>query len=361
MHAILKISLEKVKSNWIVLNKASQGNAAAVIKANAYGLGMVEVAKVLINAGCKYFYVASLEEGKELRKYIPSKNIKIAIFEGFLKGYEKIYLSDNLTPIINNLEQLERINKTSLQGKKLKAILNIDTGMNRLGMSAKEVEFLKKNKEILFITKWDFIMSHLANANNFRDKNNDIQLKNLLEFSKFLPNVKLTLANTAGIVLGSKFCLDQTRPGIGLYGIDQQGFNIKLLDKILDLPIKLLAPILQIKNVDINQSISYGGIDKTNRKSKLATIGLGYADGWIRLLKPNSYFSINNYECKILGNITMDSFVLDITNVKNKSINEGDLFCLLDNSNIKNIFKNTDIISYELLTLIGTRVRRQYN
>ncbi len=361
MQGILKISLEKIKSNWIILNNASGGNAAAVIKANSYGMGMIEIAKTLINAGCNFFYVANLEEGKQLRKNITSKNINIAIFEGFFEGSELSYFENKLIPIINNLEQLTRINNLNLEGKKLNAILNIDTGMNRLGLSYQEINFLKNNQEILNITKWNFIMSHLANSNSYEDQSNQKQLNKIIEFSKFFPNIKLSLANTGGIKLGSNFCLDQTRPGIGLYGINNLGENIKIMSKKLTLPFELYAPVIQIRDVKINEPISYDGIDITKRNSKLATIGIGYADGWLRLLKQNSCFIIEKHKCKILGNITMDSFILDVTNVKEITLKQGDYFCLLDNSNISNIIKDSGIMSYELLTLIGNRIVRQYN
>ena len=361
MHGILKISLEKIKSNWLILNKASNGKAAAVIKANSYGLGMVEIAKALINAGCKYFYVASITEAIKLRQKITSKNIKIAVFEGFFEGKELIYLQNQLTPIINNLEQLKRINNFNIHERKLSAILNIDTGMNRLGLNLEEINFLKKNKDILSITEWDFIMSHLTSSNDYKNSNNEKQLDKIIEFSNVFPHIKMSLANTGGIKLGIKFCLDQTRPGIGLYGIDNEGQNIRIISKDLVLPFELYAPVIQIRNVNINEPISYDGIDITKRKSKLATIGIGYADGWLRLLKPNSFFWLYNSKCNILGNITMDSFVLDITNIKEKEFKEGDYFCLLDNSNINNIVKNSGIISYEILTLFGSRIIREYS
>ena len=203
-------------------------------------------------------------------------------------------------------------------------------------------------------------MSHLANSEDFKNVINDIQLNKLLEFSKNFPDIKLSFANSCGIALGSKFCLDQTRPGIGLYGVNGFGENIKLKTKKLKLPLKLYAPIIQIKEVGIGEAISYGGIDITNRKSLLATIGIGYADGWIRQLKNNTSINIDKQQCKIMGNITMDSFVLDITKIKNNSLNEGDYLCLLDNYNIKDLLKKLDLISYELFTLMGSRLIRDY-
>ena len=239
MQGILNISLNTIKSNWTALNDASFGKAAAVIKANAYGLGMNQIANALIEVGCNFFYVANLDEALELRKENSSNKISIAIFEGFFEGNEPIYFNNNLIPIINNLNQLKRLNNFNIVNKNnqsMKAILNIDTGMNRLGLSSEEIEFVLKNKSLLNNTRWEFIMSHLANANDTANKSNYQQLNKMKSFSKLIPNVKLSLANTFGIKLGHNFCLDQTRPGIGLYGIDSNGNNINLLSKSLKLP-----------------------------------------------------------------------------------------------------------------------------
>ncbi len=360
MQPILEISLKDIKSNWVALNNASNGKASAVIKANSYGVGMIKVAKTLMKAGCDYFYVANLNEGIQLREECKSKKVKIAIFEGFLKGSEQSYVDYRLTPIINNLGQLIRLKKLISQGYKIKAILNIDTGMNRLGFCQSEISLLLSNKELLNFIEWDFIMSHLANADKIRNKENDKQLDKILQFSKIIPNIKLSLANSGGIILGSRFCLDQTRPGIGLYGIDNYGNNIQLNSKSLKFPLSLHGPVIQIRNVNVGEKVSYGGIDITKRKSRLATIGIGYADGWLKLLKPNSSFSIEKKKCSIIGNVTMDSFVLDVTNLKERLLKEGEYLCLLDNTNIKNILNKLDLISYELLTLFGNRLLRKY-
>ena len=203
-------------------------------------------------------------------------------------------------------------------------------------------------------------MSHLANSEDLKNVNNDTQLNKLLEFSKNFPDIKLSFSNSCGIALGSKFCLDQTRPGIGLYGVNGNGENVKLNSKNLKLPLKLYAPIIQIKEVGVGEPISYGGIDITTRKSLLATIGIGYADGWIRQFKKNTSINIDKQQCKVMGNITMDSFVLDITKITNNPLKEGDYLCILDNSNIEDLLKRLDLISYELFTLMGSRLIREY-
>ena len=360
MKSILKISLDDIQYNWKLINTASNGKAAAVVKANAYGMGMIEVTRALFESGCNYFYVANIFEGLKLRKKFNTNKISIAIFEGYLEGTQQIYAENNLTPVLNNLEQLKRFNNFSTASIEQKAIINIDTGMNRLGFSKKERDFLINNRELLNNVRIDYIMSHLSNANENESKINLLQLNELKKFSINFPNIKISLANSHGVKLGSNFCFDQTRPCIGLYGIDNFGKNFYFNSKKLRLPIKLYSPIIQIKKVNAGEKVSYGGIDILKRNSKLATIGLGYADGWLRLLKPNSVFFIENEKCKIVGNITMDSFVLDITDIQKNKLKEGDHICLLDNSNIEHILKNNNIISYELLTLMGDRLYRNY-
>jgi len=360
MKSILKISLKDIKYNWNLINNSSNGKAAAVVKANAYGMGMIEVAEALLECGCNYFYVANIFEGLKLRKQFNSSEISIAIFEGYLEGNQKIYAENNLTPILNNLEQLKRLNNFSKSVTEQKAIINIDTGMNRLGLSKKERDFLINNRNLLSNVRIDYIMSHLSNANENENKINLLQLNELKNFSINFPNIKVSFANSHGIKLGSSFCFDQTRPGIGLYGIDNFGKNFYFNSKKLKFPLKLYAPIIQIKKVNAGEKVSYGGIDVLKRSSILATVGVGYADGWLRILKTNSVFYIKNEKCEIVGNVTMDSFVLDITDIKKSKLKEGDHICLLDNSNIEHILKNNNIISYELLTLMGDRLQRNY-
>ena len=140
MRSVIDISLKKIQKNWEILNQLSNKNASAVVKANAYGLGMIEIARALLEKGCNFFYVAQLEEAIHLRKFFPSKKIKIAIFEGLIHD-PKYYYKYDLIPILNNFPQfqlLEKYNTTNIRSK-IKAILNFDTGMNRLGFDEKDV------------------------------------------------------------------------------------------------------------------------------------------------------------------------------------------------------------------------------
>ena len=169
------------------------------------------------------------------------------------------------------------------------------------------------------------------------------------------------MSNTGGILLDKKFILDQTRPGIGIYGYDANGKNIILNKKKLNFPAILKVPILQIRFGKKGDKVSYGRTETLNRDSKLATIGIGYADGILRLLKKNMNIIINGKLCQIVGSITMDSLIVDITDVETKNLKVGSYLELINEDFLTNLNKSKlDISIYELFTLISNRVIRKY-
>ena len=360
MQSILEISLKKVRNNWKILNKYSNHKSSAVVKANAYGFGLVEIAKELNKSGCNFFYVAQFEEGVELRAQLKSNNIKIAVFEGILNKLEE-YEKYKLTPIINNLDQLDKFIQYNENFKKIQGILNIDTGMNRLGLEEKDITYILNNIEKYKNINYEFIMSHFSNSNLKNDATNEKQFKTILNFVSYFKNKKISLSNTGGILLDKKFILDQARPGIGIYGYDANGKNIKLDNKKLKFPAVLKTPIIQIRDVKKGEKISYGGTEKVSRNSKLATIGIGYADGILRLLKNKMKLSINGKSCNIVGLITMDSMIVDITDIEIKNLKIGSYFELINEEILNNLdMDNSKINIYELFTLMSDRVIRKY-
>ena len=362
MQSKLIISLKKIQKNWNYLNVNSKNNAAAVVKANAYGFGMIPISKSLAEIGCNFFYVAQLEEGLRLRDHFKSRKINIAIFEGLIHDID-YYQRNNLIPIINNVYQFKKIIKFNSinKEKQFKGILNVDTGMNRLGFEEDELLSLNNLKEFITCENFIYVMSHLSNANDPNDKQNLHQLNKLLTFKNNLKNTKFSLANTNGILLGNSYILDQTRPGVGIYGIDANGYKITLNDKKLNFPFVLKCPIIQIRNVKKGQRVSYGGITKLQRNSKLATIGIGYADGILRFLKNQIHINIKGVNCKIIGSITMDSLIIDITDLKELKLNVGDYIDLINEKNFfQNFIKNSNINIYELFTNLSDRINKNY-
>ena len=359
MQCILEISLKKIKSNWEKINKYSNFRASAVVKANAYGFGLEEIAKALSQSGCNFFYVAQIEEGIKLRNCLKSNKIKIGILEGMVHNPEE-YKKNNLIPVINNLNQLNNFIKFKNLSPQIKGILHIDTGMNRLGLDKNELDFVLENISYISSINFEFIMTHFSNSNVQNDNFNNIQYKKILKINSYFKNKKISLSNTGGILLDKKYILDQTRPGIGIYGYDANGKNIILNNKNLDFPAKLKAPILQIRFCKTGDKVSYGRTERLNRDSKLATIGIGYGDGILRLLKKTMSIVINGKTCPIIGSITMDSLIIDITDVE-KDLKVGSYLELINQDFFINWNKSELGLSiYELFTLISNRVIRKY-
>ncbi len=360
MQCILEISLEKIKSNWKKINKYSNFKASAVIKANAYGFGLEEIGLALSQSDCDFFYVAQIEEGIKLRKILQSNNIKIGILEGMLH-HPKEYKKNNLIPVINNINQLNDFIKFKKLFPQIRSILHIDTGMNRLGLDQNELDFAIKNISYISSVNFEFIMTHFSNSNVQNDNFNNVQYEKILKINSYFRNSQISLSNTGGILLDKKFILDQTRPGIGIYGYDANGKNIILNKKNLNFPAKLKVPVLQIRFARKGDSVSYGRTETLNRDSKLATIGIGYADGILKLFKKNMNIKINGKSCQIIGSITMDSLVIDITNIENKNIKVGSYLELINEDFLINWNKNEIGVSiYELFTLISNRVIRKH-
>ncbi len=360
MQCILEISLKKIKSNWIKINKFSNFKASAVVKANAYGFGLEEIAKALNQAGCNFFYVAQIEEGIKLRNQLKSNKIKIAILEGMLYHPEE-YKKNNLIPVINNLHQLNNFIEFKKLSPNMKSILHIDTGMNRLGLDENELNIILKDISYISLINFEFIMTHFSNSNNKNDDFNNVQYKKILKINSYFKNNKISLSNTGGILLDKKFILDQTRPGIGIYGYDADGNNIMLNKKNLNFPAKLKVPVLQLRFGKKGDKVSYGKTETLHRDSKLATIGIGYADGILRLLKKKMSIVINGKPCPIIGSITMDSLIIDITDVETENLKVGSYLELINKDFLIDWNRSKLGISiYELFTLISNRVIRKY-
>ena len=190
MQCIFEISLKKIKSNWEKINKFSNFKSSAVVKANAYGFGLEEVSLALNQSGCNFYYVAQIEEGIKLRNCLKSNNIKIAVLEGLLHN-PKEYEVNNLIPVINSYNQLNKFIQFKKSSSKIKGILHIDTGMNRLGLDKNEIELALENISNISSVNFEFIMTHFSNSNIHNDNFNNLQYKKILKINSFLKIKKL--------------------------------------------------------------------------------------------------------------------------------------------------------------------------
>ena len=349
---ILEVNIKNLIKNYKeikrTLNKTT--SIGAVVKSNAYGLGIKKISKILNNIGCKYFYVATIEEGIELRKLL--FNVNIYVLNGLRKNQIKLFYQYNLIPVINSLEEYNIIKKHN----KIKKInIHFDTGMNRLGMNFKDMVTLSKQiyKSNIYI---DHIISHLSSSERRKDNFNRIQIKEFKKIISIFPKTKLSIANSAGIFLSKKFNFDQVRPGISLYG----GYGNNYIRKRINNVIKLKAKIIQIKKVNKHETIGYNQTYTLKSDKKVATISAGYADGIPRILSNKSYVYFKKQKLKILGRISMDTFMVDINNIK-KSIEIGDFVEIINNKmDIEKFAKIADTVSQDILTSFGNRISIKY-
>ena len=327
---------KKLKSNLIV---------APTIKANAYGLGANKIYNLLLSQGCKHFFVATLSEGLKLKN--TNNLIKIYVLNGIQNYKLNQFKKANLIPVINSIEEYERIKKANL-----KYAIHIDTGINRLGILPDEVKRLDfKNHNITLI------ISHLSSSDEYKIKYNMKQKKIFNTFVNKKPNgVMFSLANAHGSILDKTYLYNMIRPGIGIYGC----YENKKLEKKIKNVINFKGKIIQIKDLQKNQFIGYNRTFKTKNKTKVAIIGLGYEDGIPRLLSNKGFVYFKKDRFKIIGRISMDSFTIDIS----KSSHDLKVGMYVDIINeqhkVDKFAKRCKTISYEVLTSIGNRVYRNY-
>ena len=347
---IIEINLKYISQNYKTLCHLSKpGDTAAVVKANAYGCGINKVAKTLSQEGCNIFFVAKLNEGLELRKQIP-KTKMIAIFDGYLDQDKKLWHQFNLTPVCNTTEQV-----ISASNDKIDYMIHIDTGMNRLGLSVKDAHKLLKNHSKINHHHLRLILSHFVCSDNKKSKLNCEQITTFSEFNNYLPQIKRSLSNSHGIFLGDKARFHLSRPGIGLYGYT----NSK--DHNLRPTISVYSPILQIRKPNIGETVGYDATYKITKKSKLGVLGLGYADGLKRCINTRKELKLGKYKVPILGRVSMDTVIIDLTKIPEKTLNNINHVPIIDeNYSISEMARDCSTIPYEIMTSFGSRLKRVY-
>jgi alanine racemase len=339
--ATATIDLNAIRQNWQKLRSMSSNDAAAVVKANAYGLGLKQVGGALYTEGARIFFVASAEEGAELRSIL-GKTPEIYIFSGHMAGDTELIKNYNLIPLVNSIEQLSRHSKLS---REKKFGVQLDTGMNRLGMEPMEWETVK---ELTLSLNPTLIMSHLACADEPNHKMNAKQLHTFLTLTNKI-NIKKSLAATGGILLGPEYHFDLTRPGIGIYGCSPMQDCLPVL--------KVDIPVIQIRNIKSGETVGYGNTWTSPCKKRIATISAGYADGLFRVLGRKTKLYFKKIGCPIVGRISMDLIGVDITSLND----EPDSLELINpQQTLDYIAEDAGTIGYEFLTSLGHRYCRNY-
>lgn len=355
---ILEIDLGAIQKNWRFLQGkvGKTVQCAAVVKADGYGLGAAPVAKALAAAGCKTFFVATLEEALALRETL--KTAEIVLLNGLLPRTEADVLRARLIPVLNDLGQLDVWRKLTLPLKQRPAaILHLDTGLSRLGLSRTETQVLLGEPDRLAGVALRAILSHLVVAEDPKHGKNAEQRRLFLAARRKLPPAPASLAASSGIFLGADFHFDMVRAGAALYGINPLTDQLNPMSQV----IHLKGKIIQVHDVDRGETVGYGAEHRMDRGGRIATVAVGYADGWFRSSKGRAMASLAGRQVPVVGRISMDLMTLDVTGLDPSLVRVGGFADLIDAKNPVDIVgTRAGTIGYEVLTALGRRYHRIY-
>lgn len=359
--AVLTINLAALRANWATLNRASgTAECVGVIKADAYGLGIAEVAQALADEGCQTFFVATLSEARIVRTAHPGA--VIYVLDGLLPGAAAYYAGFDLRPCLSSLDEIrEWAAWCDATGRRLRAALHVDTGMHRLGLSRDDVDHVASAERAVF-DHFDvsLVMSHLACADTPGHPMNAEQLERFQAARRNLPPAPASLANSGGVFLGPDFHFDLVRPGISLYG----GRAFDGATNPMQWVVRLQARILQVRDVQAGDPIGYGATYVAPRAARVATVACGYADGFLRALSsptgragPVGY--VGEHPVPVVGRVSMDLITVDVTDVPEREARRGAWVEVLGaRTTIDDLTDRAGTIGYELLTRLGRRVHR---
>jgi len=354
--AVLTVDLGAVRENYRLL-KARLGGArcAGVVKADAYGLGAAMVGPALRKEGCDAFFVAHVGEGVDLRAVLgPAPAIHV--LNGLPPGAEDDAVAAGLVPVLNSAEQLAAWRWTARRlGRKLPAAMQVDSGMSRLGMAPVEVEAVAADPDALAGLDVVLVMSHLACADEPDHAANRAQLAEFERLRRLLPAAPASLANSSGIFLGPEWHFDLARPGAALYGINPTPDA----DNPMRPVVRLEAKVIQARTIGEGVGIGYGHTAVADGPLRVATISLGYADGWRRRAAAFAHF--NDVRLPFIGRVSMDSIILDVSDLPEGSLKAGDMVEMIGPSQtLDEVARYSGTIAYEVLTSLGHRFHRRY-
>jgi alanine racemase len=354
---LLTVDLDAIAANYRLLDEASgAARACAVVKADAYGLGAAKVAPALFEAGSRTFFVALLDEAVELRAILPEAEIHV--LDGLFPGTEADFVEHGLVPVLNTLDEVKAWRRHCTRvGRRLPADIHVDTGMCRLGMPDREIEALADEPELLAAMEVRYVASHLACAEEKDDPLNKRQLARFRRYRKALGGADGSLCNSSGIFLGSDYHFQSVRPGCSLYGVNPTPDAPNPMAQV----VRLQGRILQLRDVDSPMTVGYGATHRVTRSGKIATVAVGYADGYLRSLSNRGSAYVGDVRAPVVGRVSMDLITVDVSDVPERLVRPGHFIDLIGPHNpVDRIAEEAGTIGYEILTSLGRRYQRVY-
>jgi alanine racemase len=352
-HALLTIDLAEIVSNWQLLH--AKQRSGAVVKADGYGLGAVKIAAALAAAGCRDFFVATPDEALELRTIVP--NAAVVVLGGLFTGVEQDFAAHDITPALGSLAEIDAWSALARRlDRALPAFLHFDTGMSRLGLDAREFEVLAQDHSRLAGIDVRYVMSHLVSAELPGDPLNAIQRDRFVAGRARLPPAHASLTNSAGIFLGETFAFDLARPGSALYGINPTPTAENPMRSVVTLKARVLA----IREIPAGATVGYSATWTAPRASRIATIGVGYADGWHRAHSNRGFAYFDGHPVPLVGRVSMDLTTFDVTD--QPKVKPGSWLELLGpHRPVDAAARDAGTIGYEVLTALGRRYHWVYS
>jgi alanine racemase len=358
---VLTINLSAISANWIALGRqAMPAECAAVVKADGYGCGIEAVARSLNRTGCKTFFVADIAEAQRVRAVAP--NSVIYALSGLLPGTAAAYAGIRAQPVIGSLVELAEWDAfCSANQWRGGAALHVDTGMNRLGISAEEAAALAPrirtgNHGI------SLLMSHMACSEQPEHPLNERQIQLFREVRMLYRGIPGSLANSSGIFLGAGAHCDMVRPGAALFGVNPTPGRRSPVQPV----VELRARVVQVRNVPKGETVGYSATWTAKHATRIAVVAVGYADGYPRAASasdttPGADAIVAGKRCPLAGRVSMDLLAVDVSGLQDNAVRRGDFVTLIgDQIDIDHLAAAAGTIAYEVLTSLGKRYHRIY-
>jgi alanine racemase len=362
----LTVDLAALTDNWRdMARRSGSARTAAVVKADAYGLGLEDCGTALYEAGARDFFVAAVQEGATLRAYAPEA--RIFVLSGIWPGQEQLFFDYDLVPVLASEEQLAFWMAVIAEHGDHPCALQVDTGFNRLGLPMREALELADDVSRPASFSPVLVLSHLHSGDTPSAPGNKAQLESFRQVSAAFEGIDSSLSSSAGIFLGPDYHFDLTRPGIALYGGEAVN-GMKPLRPVA----KAEARIIQVRHAATGDTVSYGATYQLKRASRLAIASVGYADGYLRALSGSgvplraggtqgAFGFIAGHRVPVVGRITMDLTIFDVTDLPENEVKTGDYIELFGpNVPLDDVARAAGTIGYEMLTGLGLRHERRY-
>lgn len=364
---VISVDLNAVARNWRALAAlVGPAECAAVVKADAYGLGAAQVVPALARTGCRTFFVATAQEAAEVRALAPQADLYV--LDGLLPGSAEALHAIAARPVLSTLEQVKEWAGTtgrgssSRPGERRTAALQLETGLNRLGLTEAEVRALASDTDLLTGLDLSLVMSHLACADDPEHPMNAAQLARFRELAALLPSAPRSLAASDGLMLGTDYHFDLVRPGYAIYG----GQAFRGGKTPVSPVVEVHARILQVHGVPAGETVGYSATWGCAGPRRIATIAAGYADGVFRHLSASDgedggVVAVRGVRCPLVGRVSMDLVTIDVTDVPGEAVHRGDWAELIGpDITLEEVGQRAGSIGYEVLTRLGRRFHRVY-